>query len=213
VLESLNTVKKRVTVRHGEFAVTDDPHVCMSSVLGSCVATVLWDPVARVGGMNHILLPGVSDYSEVHLETLLAQSASPMANSQRVHAMEVLINAVLKAGGARSRLQAKVFGGAGVVPGLSNVGQQNISFVDQFLATEGIVVMARSVGGNLGRRLEAWPTSGRARQKLVSDCSIELDEKLAACASKTGCIGVAVPSSERQSPQPSEQGSGDLDLF
>ena len=47
----------RIHVGQGEHHVTDDPSVMLTTILGSCVALCLRDPVTRVGGMNHFLLP------------------------------------------------------------------------------------------------------------------------------------------------------------
>lgn len=49
--------ERRIHVGQGEHLVTSDPNVVLSTVLGSCVAMCLRDPVAGVGGMNHFLLP------------------------------------------------------------------------------------------------------------------------------------------------------------
>ena len=46
----------RITILQGEAKASTDPRVEMGTILGSCVATCLFDPVARVGGMNHFLL-------------------------------------------------------------------------------------------------------------------------------------------------------------
>ncbi|MGG7516916.1 chemoreceptor glutamine deamidase CheD [Allorhizobium undicola] len=145
---------RRVHIIQGEYKVISDPNVVLSTILGSCVAACLRDPVAGVGGMNHFLLPG---------------SASPGmgggdATRYGVHLMELLINGLLKQGARRDRLEAKIFGGAKTIATFSNVGEQNAAFAMQFLRDEGIKVVGSSVGGEHGRKLEFWPVSGRARQ-------------------------------------------------
>lgn len=77
---------KRVHIIQGEYKVINDPNVVLTTILGSCVAACLRDPVAGVGGMNHFLLPG---------------SANPGAGGgdatrYGVHLMELLINGLLK---------------------------------------------------------------------------------------------------------------------
>ncbi len=131
----------------------------VSTLLGSCVAACLHDPVARVGGINHFLLPGdMGSHSE----------------RVAVHLMELLVNALLKAGASRDRLEAKLFGGAKSFAGLKDIGASNSIFAQRFLEREGIAVIGGSTGGSAGRRLEYWPASGRARQKMMSRI---LDEK------------------------------------
>ncbi|MDD9922345.1 MAG: chemotaxis protein CheD, partial [Boseongicola sp.] len=58
-----------MTLRHviqGEFAIGSTPDTVISSTLGSCVSICLWDPKARVGGMNHMLLPDSSNIQVAH---------------------------------------------------------------------------------------------------------------------------------------------------
>ncbi len=52
---------RRVNIVQGEYHTTNDPEVVLTTILGSCVAACLHDPVARLGGMNHFLLPGERD--------------------------------------------------------------------------------------------------------------------------------------------------------
>nr|WP_301273240.1 chemotaxis protein CheD [Acetobacter okinawensis] len=126
-------------------------------MLGSCISVCMFDPIARVGGINHFLLPdgGVSH--------------SGTAMRFGVNSMEMLVNGLLKAGGQRSRLACKVFGGAAVVPSLGRIGQENIRFVTHYLVDEGIRCVSQSLGGTLARRIRFWPTTGRAQQNLVQD--------------------------------------------
>ena len=145
----------RIHLVQGEQYVTDRPETMVSTLLGSCVAACLRDPVRRVGGMNHFLLPGRPDGGEVDGVRF------------GVHAMELLVNALLSAGAHRERLEAKLFGGAHVLQGLHDVGRQNSDFALSFLHTEGIRHLGGSLGGATARRVQFWPASGRARQ-LVS---------------------------------------------
>ena len=128
----------RVHVVQGEHALSDNPSEVLLTVLGSCVAACLWDPVAGVGGMNHFLLPGVD-----------AKGGQKGLEGMRygVNAMELLINNLLKRGAARHRLQAKLFGGASVVRGLTDVGGQNAAFAERYLREEGIAYLGGSLGG------------------------------------------------------------------
>lgn len=147
--------EKVIHLIQGEYRVSDDPSVAYSTVLGSCVATCLHDPLAKIGGLNHFLLPGAKDGAH---DTL----------SYGVHAMELLINALLKRGAARDRLEAKLFGGAKMMHSLSDIGGQNARFAKEFLARESIPLIGESLGGERARRIQFWPASGRARQLLVA---------------------------------------------
>lgn len=147
---------RRVNIVQGEFYVSDDPDVMVTTLLGSCVAACLHDPMARVGGMNHFLLPG-------QLEKV-SESASERLG---VHLMELLVNGMLKLGAGRERLQAKIFGGAKTMAGLADIGAANATFAKAFLVREGIPILAASVGGTVGRRIQFWPAAGRVRQHLM----------------------------------------------
>ena len=149
---------KRVHIIQGEYKVINDPNVVLTTILGSCVAACMRDPVAGVGGMNHFLLPG---------------SATPGAGGgdatrYGVHLMELLINGLLKQGARRDRLEAKIFGGAKLFDGLSDVGASNAAFAERFRRDEGIPIVSSSTGGVSARRVEFWPASGRVRQRLVA---------------------------------------------
>jgi chemotaxis protein CheD len=147
---------KRITVVQGDYSVSRDSSVVLASILGSCVAACIRDPVAGIGGMNHFLLPG-------------EQSGDLLNSAQRygVHLMELLLNALLREGASRSRLEAKVFGGASVLASRFDVGERNGEFALRFLRDEGINVTSHSLGGQRARKIEFWPASGRARQLFM----------------------------------------------
>lgn len=147
--------ERRVHVVQGEFHVTDDPGVVLTTILGSCVAACLRDPVARVGGMNHFLLPG------------RGEEAGGDSVRYGVHAMELLVNGLLREGARRERLEAKLFGGARMLEGLTDIGTQNAEFAKHFLQRERIAFTGGSLQGDRGRRVQFWPASGRARQMTI----------------------------------------------
>lgn len=141
-------------ITQGEFATATKEDAMITTILGSCVSACLWDSVAGVGGMNHILLPH-------------GAGGGAVAIGSRVNAMELLINAIIKQGGLKHRLQAKIFGGGKMISKFSDVGQKNGEFVISFLHAEGISCQSQSLGGDQARRIQFWPHSGRARQKLL----------------------------------------------
>lgn len=143
-------------VIQGSFKVSRDQDAILMTILGSCVATCLWDPVAKAGGMNHFLLANEPDKCAVGYR-------------QGLHAMELLINGLLKLGAQRNRLQAKVFGGAMMQNKFGRIGRANAEFALHFLKNEGIQVVAQSLGGTMARRIRFSPTSGMAQQRLLDD--------------------------------------------
>lgn len=161
---------KTVTILQGDYKVTTDPKDVFSTVLGSCIAACIYDEVNGVGGMNHFLL---------------ASSAGDGAVSARygIHAMELLINGIMKKGAQRANLKAKVFGGAKMSANLSDIGANNASFVQSFLRDEGIPVISSSVGGTSARRVRFHGISGAAQQTHVAD-DRRLDQQEAAVAAR-----------------------------
>lgn len=151
---------RRVNVIQGQHYVDDDPGVVLTTILGSCIAACLWDPVANVGGMNHFLLPGNTSNKQ--------QSSRSDAQRYGVNLMELLLNDLFSRGALKSRLKAKLFGGAAIIKGLTDIGAMNSKFAESFLREEGIELVGGSVGGVYGRRIQFWPVGGRARQAFMT---------------------------------------------
>jgi len=150
--------EKVVNVMQGDYYVTGDEDVMLTTILGSCVAACMFDPQAKIGGLNHFLLPGEAN-----------SLRSSTAESYGVYLMELLVNGLLKHGARRERLVAKLFGGARTVAGLSDIGVRNADCAKRFLELEGITYLGGSLGGNAGRRIQFWPASGRARQLVMRE--------------------------------------------
>ncbi|QCP85905.1 chemotaxis protein CheD [Cereibacter sphaeroides] len=141
-------------VTQGSCVASASPNEVYATILGSCICTCMCDPVAGVGGMNHFLLPSSEVEDAQHLR-------------YGSHAMELLINALLKLGAARQRIEAKIFGGAMMTPQLGAIGQANAAFARRYLRDEGILCTAQSLGGNRARRIRFWPKTGRVQQMFL----------------------------------------------
>lgn len=151
-------------IAQGEYATGDRPDDVIATVLGSCVAVCLFDPERGAGGMNHILLPDL-------------EGSDGRRTLFGAHAMELLINDLLKLGCRKQALRGKLFGGARMIASLGRAGAMNGEFADRYLASEGIPVESRSLGGTLARRVEFWPASGRARMRFIEDQSVEVEAR------------------------------------
>ena len=152
-------MKKEVSIHIGELYASRKPAV-IHTLLGSCVAVCLFDPIRRIGGMNHILLPGNGD-------------KKPFSDSIRygINAMELLINMIMNLGGKRSRLVAKAFGGGHILSGISEEngpGQKNIRFVLEFLKVEGINLISQNLGGYDSRRIYFHTDTGDVFLKRIA---------------------------------------------
>ena len=151
---------QRLHITQGQHAVGDTPDTVIVTLLGSCVSCCIWDEVAGVGGMNHMLLT-------------VGGRRTGACSLAGINAMELLINDILKLGGERPRLRAKAFGGATMVTGLSDVGPLNSTFTLEYLAQEGIDCLGHSLGGTLARNIMFWPATGRVLQKISRDARID----------------------------------------
>lgn len=150
----------RVTVMQGQSRVSGAPDAVLSTVLGSCVATCLYDPEARIGGMNHFLLP------EPHGG---GHGSGPVDEHYGIYLMEVLINEMLAKGARKPRLRAHLYGGANMHKGMARIGSMNAAFARAFLDREGIVLARENLGGTAARRVEFRPASGQVRCRLVEN--------------------------------------------
>jgi chemotaxis protein CheD len=147
----------------GEFYVTMTGEL-ITTVLGSCVSACVRDTATGIGGMNHFMLPaGIS-------RTGKTWSNTPVNAQTRYGniAMERLINVILAGGGKRQNLEIKLFGGGRVLQIDSDIGGKNIDFVKRYLDTEGLAIAAEDVGGNLPRKIQYFPNTGRARVKSLN---------------------------------------------
>jgi chemotaxis protein CheD len=176
-----------VKVLPGEYFVHDEDLLIMTT-LGSCIAACLWDRNARIGGLNHFMLP---------------EGSTDSGDSGRYgsYAMELLINELLKRGATRASLEAKVFGGGQVIAGMNsmNIGERNTRFVFDYLRTERIPIVSKDVLDVYPRKVCFLPASGRALVKRLAPtqaAALLAQERAAA-----------------QSATPAATGGGSVDLF
>lgn len=145
---------RRISIVQGEHAVSGEPNTAIVTVLGSCISVCLVDPVRRIGGMNHFLLGAPSTGAQAQASDLQRYG---------VHAMELLINALMARGCQRPDIRAHLYGGATMIARLGDIGARNIDFARRFLQTEGFLIRHEDVGGSHARRVEFHPFEGRSR--------------------------------------------------
>ncbi|MEW6991738.1 chemoreceptor glutamine deamidase CheD [Colwelliaceae bacterium 6441] len=150
----------------GEFYMTRG-NVAIATTLGSCVSACLWDHKTGVGGMNHFMLPLTN--KEAHEVDWGKRGMASDATRYGNFAMEHLINLILKNGGRRVNLRAKVFGGGKVLKQMSDVGQKNIDFVLQYLKDENIFLEGSDLGSYYPRKVFFEPMTGRAFVKRLDN--------------------------------------------
>lgn len=145
-----------VQILPGDCYVSSDDEV-LSTVLGSCVSVCLQDPVLRIGGMNHFLLP------ESEVDSLQETEK----NRYGQYAMEELLNGVMEVGADRYRLEAKIFGGGSMFASEQEVGQRNTAYAESFLRQNEINVVSRDCGLCYSRKIRFSPANGNVMVKRL----------------------------------------------
>jgi chemotaxis protein CheD len=147
----------------GEYYVTRNEEA-ITTVLGSCISACIRDPSANVGGMNHFMLP--EDSGSAAGNRWLDPVAG-LATRYGSHAMESLINELLKLGANRSRFEVKLFGAGRILASVTDVGARNIEFVHNYLKTEGLRCIAEDLGDIFPRRIAYFPATGKVKVRRL----------------------------------------------
>lgn len=146
--------RQTLRLQIGEVMASADA-MLLQTVLGSCVAVCLYDPVAQIGGMNHILLPG--------------KGGAATGTRFGEEAMKHLIDLLTRLGADPTRLIAKAFGGGNVLPCFQppTIGDENVRFVLQFLAARDLPLVAQRLGGDHAVQLTFSTGTGKASVRAV----------------------------------------------
>jgi len=163
------TTNEIVKVKIADLAVKKGEGTLVTIGLGSCVGVSLYDGIAKVGGLAHVLLSDSTQFSNQKKE----QNPAKFADT----ALPLLVKKMEQQGGQKSRLKAKIAGGSKLFGKNSNiigVGEKNIQMTRQTLEQMGIPVLAEDVGGDYGRTMKVdvytgdvtISTVGRGEKKL-----------------------------------------------
>ncbi len=154
-----------------EMILSDDPDdVLVAYGLGSCVAICLYDPVTRVGGMLHALLPNAPADD--------LAGANPYKFTDR--GTSLLVKEVVETGAAKYRLVAALWGGAKVLsaPGFNesfDIGMRNVMAAEASLKEAGLRVGAQATGGRAGRTVKFNISDGHVTVRSLGGESSEFD--------------------------------------
>jgi chemotaxis protein CheD len=155
-------MKDPINVGLGERVISRDPEdVIVAFGLGSCLGIVMVDPVSRLCGMIHAVLP----------ERL--NGADPHSPKFVTNGINGLLAAMIEAGAEKRRLVIKMAGGANMLisSGLSNtfdIGTRNIEAARRTFAQLGLPLKAEDVGGNLGRTVRLYVASGKTTVRVIN---------------------------------------------
>jgi len=155
----------------GEYYVSARSEVIVT-VLGSCISACVRDKVFGIGGMNHFMLP-------LHDDERPQWGSSDVSSMTRYgnFAMEHLIFDVLSNGGLKKNLEIKVFGGGRIMNGGTDVGKNNIEFVQQFLRDEGLRIAGHDWGGDTPRKVYYFPKTGKVLMKRLTPLNNDTIQK------------------------------------
>ena len=150
-----------IKVGMADLNICKAPDMITTLGLGSCIGIAVYDPVLKIGGLAHIMLP---DSTQMRNNSNIAKFADT--------GIEELVKRVVMAGANKRRLVAKIAGGAKMfqVSGLStvgNVGERNAQASRAKLKQLGIPLLAEDTGLNYGRTVELYPETGEFRIKAV----------------------------------------------
>lgn len=166
--------KMIVNIDMGEWFVSDQDLI-IQTILGSCISVCLYADHTSFAGMNHFMLPGKIS------ETDIGKSKS---GRYGMYAMEVLINELMKKGINKSHLKAKVFGGGNILKIDNenlNIGRNNILFIKEYLAEEGIPIISGDIGKDFARTILFFPPTKkvlmRKNDKTLAQLTIQNELK------------------------------------
>ena len=150
-----------IKVGMADLNICKAPDVITTLGLGSCIGLVFYDPVSKVGGMVHYMLP---DSTKVRNNSNIAKFGDT--------GIQELYKRVIAAGANKGRLIAKIAGGAKMfeVSGLSevgNIGARNTEAAKLKLKELGIRLVAEDTGLNYGRTVELHCDTGEFYIKSV----------------------------------------------
>jgi chemotaxis protein CheD len=157
-----------IKVGMADYKIGNNPASIISYGLGSCVGIALFDPVTKVGGLAHIMLPDSTQARSAENPAKFADTAIPK-----------MLDDMLHAGAVRTRITAKIAGGAQMfkfanATDIMRVGERNAESVKSVLKKLGLQLLAEDTGGNYGRTVELKLESGLYRIKTIDKGEKEL---------------------------------------
>ncbi len=154
-------MSKVIKVGMADLNICKSPDIITTIGLGSCIGLTFYDPVSKIGGLVHYMLP---DSTQMRNNSNIAKFADT--------GIEELLRQVIKAGANRNRLVSKIAGGAKMfeVSGMSNVsniGERNAFAAKQKLRELRIRLIAEDTGLNYGRTVELHCDTGEFYIKAI----------------------------------------------
>lgn len=157
----LSSNVKDIHVGIGEYKIALSPNRLVTLGLGSCVGVSLWDPLTKIGGLLHIMLPNSRDFTKIVKPEKYADLGIPL-----------IISNLVRQGAGQNRMIAKLVGGAQMFTGadkkqLFNIGERNIEMSRKILKEITIRITAEEVGGNKGRTMYLDTATGEVLIRTI----------------------------------------------
>jgi chemotaxis protein CheD len=158
----------KIIVGMADMQVSKEPEAMLISfALGSCIGVTLYDPLVRVGGLLHFMLPD----SQIDLQKsqknpwMFADTGIPL-----------FFRELYKLGAEKKRIRVKVVGGAQVLDDSSyfNIGKRNYLALRKIFWTNNVLIHAEDIGGSVNRTIRLEIGSGRVWVKTSGDGEREL---------------------------------------
>ncbi|MDK2822087.1 MAG: chemotaxis protein CheD [Clostridia bacterium] len=151
-----------IKVGMADLAVCKAPQRLMTTGLGSCVGICLYDPITRVGGLAHIMLP---DSTQARNN----QNKAKYADTAIIETLENMITLSAE----KNRIVAKIAGGAQMfnfigTSSIMRIGERNVEAVKKHLKMHKIPILAEDTGGNFGRTINFNPDNGELHIKTIN---------------------------------------------
>ena len=149
-----------IVVGVGDMKVSNDPEIVLATYsLGSCIGLTIFDPISKVGGILHYMLP------ESKIDAVKAKKNPYMFGDTGI---PLLFKESYKLGANKNRLKVKVVGGAQILDqnGLFNIGKRNYLILRKLFWKNNVMIDFEDVGGNVNRTLKLEINSGKTILKV-----------------------------------------------
>jgi chemotaxis protein CheD len=159
---------KKLIVGVADMQVTHDlDSMLITYSLGSCIGVVIHDPIARVGGLLHFMLP------DSQIDPHKAQSKPFMFADTGI---PLLFKEAYKLGAEKNRMTIKVAGGSQIMDesGTFNIGKRNYMALRKIFWANNVLIKAEAIGGNVNRTLSMEVSSGKIWVKTSGNSMVEI---------------------------------------
>ncbi len=158
----------KLIVGIADMKVSNDPNATLITYsLGSCIGVSIYDPAVGVGGLLHFMLPESKiDHQKAHTNPFMfADTGIP-----------ILFTEAYKFGAEKRRMQVKIAGGSQILDesGFFNIGKRNYMALRKLFWTNGVLIHAEDIGGNVNRTVSLDLRSGKVQVKTSGDGVREL---------------------------------------